>query len=548
MTVVHEAVPASRGAAPGLWARERTIAGPRFNRWLVPPAALAIHLCIGMAYGFSVFWLPMSKLIPGAPSCESLGFFGQLSATSCNWTVPAVTHIFETFIAMLGISAAIWGGWLERAGPRKAGFIAALCWGGGLVLGGIGVSMHQLWLTFLGCGVLGGVGQGLGYISPVSTLIKWFPDRRGLATGFAIMGYGGGALIGAPIAVALMAHFAHGGVPGVANTLIVMGVLYVIAMSAGAFGFRVPPHGWAPAGWTAPTASSNKLITQHHVHLNQAWKTPQFWLIWIVLCLNVTAGIGVISMASPMFQEVFGGRLLGLDAATTLTVAQKAAIAASAAGLVGLISLFNSLGRIFWASTSDFIGRKLTYVAFFVLGIALYCSLPTLGHAGDAGLFVMAVCVIISMYGGGFATVPAYLADIFGTQMVGAIHGRLLTAWSVAGVVGPFLIAAIRQAQLDAGVAKSLVYDRTLYILAGLLLVGLIANVLIKPVKESRHMTAEELARERSLQHEATGATAMVGEAARGGLGMVGVLAWALVGIPFLIGVWIALSKAAALF
>ncbi|RUL66833.1 MFS transporter [Dyella dinghuensis] len=532
---------------PGLLARERTIAGPRFNRWLVPPAALAIHLCIGMAYGFSVFWLPMSKLVPGAPSCEALGFFGQLFATSCNWTVPAVTHIFETFIAMLGISAAIWGGWLERAGPRKAGFIAALCWGGGLVIGGIGVSMHQLWLTFLGCGVLGGVGQGLGYITPVSTLIKWFPDRRGLATGFAIMGYGGGAMIGAPIAVALMSHFASGDVPGVSHTLIAMGVLYFIVMSLGAFGFRVPPNGWKPLGWNAPTASS-KLITQHHVHVNEAWKTPQFWLIWIVLCMNVTAGIGVISMASPMFQDVFGGRLLGLSSDVTLTVAQKAAIAASAAGLVGLISLFNSLGRIFWASSSDYLGRKVTYFVFFVLGIALYCSLPTLGHLGLAAMFVIAVCVILSMYGGGFATVPAYLADIFGTQMVGAIHGRLLTAWSVAGVAGPFLIAAVRQAQLDAGVAKSLVYDRTLYILAGLLFIGLIANLLVKPVKEAHHMTPEELARERALQHEAPQVTASAADAARGSFGVVGVIAWALVGIPFLIGVWIALSKAAALF
>jgi MFS family permease len=546
MTVVPEVVAASGGRTPGWLARERIIAGPRFNRWLAPPAALAIHLCIGMAYGFSVFWLPMSKLVPGAPSCGA-GFFAQLFASSCNWTVPAVTHIFETFIAMLGISAAIWGGWLEHAGPRKAGFIAALCWGGGLIIGGIGVSMHQLWLTFLGCGVLGGVGQGLGYITPVSTLIKWFPDRRGLATGFAIMGYGGGAMIGAPIAVALMARFAQGGVPGVACTLMVMGVLYFIVMSAGAFGFRVPPNGWTPAGWTAP-AATGKLITHHHVHLNRAWKTPQFWMIWIVLCMNVTAGIGVISMASPMFQEVFGGRLLGLTAATTLTAAQKAAIVASAAGLVGLISLFNSLGRIFWASTSDFIGRKRTYIVFFVLGILLYCSLPTLGHMGLAGLFVMAVCVIISMYGGGFATVPAYLADIFGTQMVGAIHGRLLTAWSVAGIAGPFLIAAVRQAQLDAGVASNLVYDRTLYILAILLFIGLIANLLVKPVKEVHHMTAAELEHERSLQHEAPDVSAHAGEAARGGFGVVGIVAWALVGIPFLIGVWIALSKAAALF
>jgi MFS family permease len=547
MTVVPEGVSASTGSTSGLLTRERTIAGPRFNRWLVPPAALAIHLCIGMAYGFSVFWLPMSKLVPGAPSCESMGFFAQLFATSCNWTVPAVTHIFETFIAMLGISAAIWGGWLEHAGPRKAGFIAALCWGGGLVIGGIGVSMHQLWLTFLGCGVLGGIGQGLGYITPVSTLIKWFPDRRGLATGFAIMGYGGGALIGAPIAVALMAHFANGETPGVAHTLIAMGILYVIAMSLGAFGFRVPPNGWKPLGWNAPTASS-KLITQNHVHLNRAWKTPQFWLIWIVLCMNVTAGIGVLSMASPMFQDVFGGRLLGLSSDITLSAAQKAAIVASAAGLVGLISLFNSLGRIFWASSSDYLGRKATYFVFFVLGIVLYCSLPTLGHMGLAAMFVIAVCVILSMYGGGFATVPAYLADIFGTQMVGAIHGRLLTAWSVAGVAGPFLIAAVRQAQLDAGVAKNLVYDRTLYILAGLLFIGLIANLLVKPVKEAHHMTPEELARERALQHEAPQVTATAADAARGSFGVVGVVAWALVGIPFLIGVWIALSKAAVLF
>lgn len=547
MTAVPESVPASGGATSGLLARERTIAGPRFNRWLVPPAALAIHLCIGMAYGFSVFWLPMSKLVPGAPSCEQLGFFAQLFAASCNWTVPAVTHIFETFIAMLGISAAIWGGWLEHAGPRKAGFIAALCWGGGLVIGGIGVSMHQLWLTFLGCGVLGGVGQGLGYIAPVSTLIKWFPDRRGLATGFAIMGYGGGAMIGAPIAVALMGHFARGGIPGVASTLMVMGAIYFVAMSAGAFGFRVPPNGWKPAGWTGPGTTSS-LITTKHVHLNLAWKTPQFWLIWMVLCMNVTAGIGVISMASPMFQEVFGGRLLGIGAGTALSVAQKASIAAAAAGLVGLISLFNSLGRIFWASTSDFIGRKNTYIVFFVLGIALYCSLPTLGHMGMAGVFVIAVCVILSMYGGGFSTVPAYLADIFGTQMVGAIHGRLLTAWSAAGIAGPFLIAALRQAQLDAGVAKNLVYDRTLYILAGLLLIGLIANLMVRPVKEAHHMSEEELARERSLQHEAPHIAANVEQAARGGFGIVGVVAWALVGVPFLIGVWIALSKAAALF
>ena len=542
-------VPAANSKT-GFLARESTIAGPGYNRWWVVPAALAIHLCIGMAYGFSVFWLPMTKLVATADPavCSNLSFMAALTTTSCNWTVPQVTHIFETFIAMLGISAALWGGWLEHAGPRKAGFIAALCWGGGLVIGGIGVSMHQLWLVYLGCGVLGGVGQGLGYITPVSTLIKWFPDRRGMATGFAIMGYGGGAMIGAPLAVALMKHFSIDGGTGVASTLMAMGVIYLLVMSAGAFGFRVAPVGWKPAGWAPKAADESSMITKRHVHLNRAWKTPQFWLVWGVLFLNVTAGIAVISMASPMLQDVFGGKLAGLtEAAADLTPAQKAAVVAAAAGLVGLISLFNSLGRLFWASLSDKIGRKNTYYTFFILGIIVYCLLPTWGHMGAAGLFVISICVILSMYGGGFATVPAYLADLFGTQMVGAIHGRLLTAWSAAGIFGPFLIAAIREGQLAAGVAKNLVYDRTLYIMAGLLFVGLICNALVKPVKESAFMTDEELARERSLQHD-TGGSAGAETAARGNFGVAGAIFWLAVGVPFLIGLYIALAKAAALF
>jgi MFS family permease len=530
----------------GFLDRERTIAGPRFNRWLVPPAALAIHLSIGMAYGFSVFWLPMSKLLPGAGACHG-GFIVELTSPGCNWTVADVTHIFETFIAMLGISAAIWGGWLERAGPRKAGLIAALCWGGGLVIGGYGISIHQLWLVFLGCGVIGGIGQGLGYITPVSTLIKWFPDRRGMATGFAIMGYGGGAMVGSPLAVWMMSRFATGGVPGVATTLTVLGIVYFVAMSLGALGFRVAPVGWTPAGWTPPAETgSAAMVTGRHVHLDEAWKTPQFWLIWGVLCMNVTAGIAVIALASPMLQEVFGGRLLGLDLHATLTATQKVAIVASAAGLVGLISLFNSLGRLFWASLSDRLGRRLTYVIFFVLGIALYCALPTFGHLGLTALFVATVCIIISMYGGGFATLPAYLADLFGTQFVGAIHGRVLTAWSVAGVAGPALIAGLRQFQLDQGVAKALVYDRTLYIMAGLLLVGLICNLLIRPMAERHFMSEAAVARERALQHEDASVDAET--AARGSFGVATALAWAAVGLPFAIGLFIALQKAAALF
>jgi len=536
---------------PGLLDKERTVAGPQFNRWLVPTAALAIHLCIGMAYGFSVFWLPMTKLLApvAGTACASQGLMEELFTTSCNWTVPMVSFTFTIFIFMLGVSAALWGGWLEHAGPRKSGFIAALCWGGGMAIGGVGVSMHQLWLVWLGCGVLGGVGQGLGYITPVSTLIKWFPDRRGMATGFAIMGYGGGAMIGAPMAVALMQHFGHGEASaGVSATLIAMGFIYFVAMSMGAFGFRTPPEGWRPLGWSPDASQAKALITHRHVHLSRAWKTPQFWLIWAVLCLNVSAGIGVIVMASPMLQEIFGPLLVGAANTGTITAAQKVAIAAAAAGLVGLISLFNSIGRLFWASTSDFIGRKNTYYVFFVLGIALYCLMPTLGHMGQAGLFVATVCLILTMYGGGFATIPAYLADVFGTQMVGAIHGRLLTAWSAAGIIGPVLIANVRELQINAGVPKNLVYDRTLYILAGLLLAGFLCNLFIKPVDEKHYMSDEELERERAFGRRTGTVAADAASAARGEFGIVGVIAWLAVGVPFLIGVWIALQKAAALF
>jgi MFS family permease len=524
--------------------RENTIAGPRYNRWLVPPAALSIHLCIGMAYGFSVFWLPMSHLVANTDTaaCAHLSFWSQLFTTSCNWTVPAVTPIFEVFIAVLGISAAIWGGWLEHAGPRKAGFIAALCWGGGLVLAGLAVSIHQLWLVYL-VAVVCGVGQGLGYITPVSTLIKWFPDRRGMATGLAIMGYGGGAMIGAPLAVWLMGDFTRGGVPGVSLTLVCLGAIYFVVMSAGAFGFRVVPSGWLPSDWAPPDFP---IRIRHHVHLRRAWRTPQFRLIWGVLFLNVTAGISLISMASPMLQDVFGAKLLGVSSATGLTTAQHAAIAASAAGLVGLISLFNSLGRIFWASISDKLGRKATYYTFFVLGAVLYCLLPTWGRLGAPALFVASVCIIISMYGGGFATLPAYLADLFGTQMVGAIHGALITAWSAAGIVGPALIAGLRQVQLDHGVAPNRVYDGTLYIMAFLLFCGLICNFFVRPVSEKYWMTADELAAERALQHEDR-VSFDVETAARGSFAAAGALAWLAVGIPFCLGLTIALQKAAVL-
>jgi MFS family permease len=534
-----------RGPSWGLLDRQSIVASTNFNRWLVPPAALAIHLCIGMAYGFSVFWLPMTTLLPGAPACSGLA--ASLASANCNWTVSVLTHTFEIFIAMLGISAAIWGGWVERAGPRKSGLAAAVLWGGGLIVGGVGVSVHQLSLVYLGCGFIGGIGLGLGYITPVSTLINWFPDRRGMATGFAIMGFGGGAMIGAPLGVWLMAHFAQNGIAGTAMTLMTMGVLYFAVMSLGAFGFRVPPAGWLPTGWTPSANQSAAMMTAKHVHVKRVWRTPQFWLLWGVLGLNVTAGIGVLAMASPMFQEVFGARLLRLDVHAALSTSQKAAIVASAAGLVGLLSLFNSLGRIFWASTSDYLGRKNTYYVFFALGILLYSALPTLGHLGFATLFVISLCIILTMYGGGFATIPAYLADLFGTQMVGAIHGRLITSWSVAGIVGPALIAGIRETELASGVPKTLVYDATLYVMAFLLVCGLLCNLFVRPVNSKHFMSEEDLARERALQHEHVSA-AEAQTAARGRFGALGIVAWAAVGIPFAIGLYIALQKAATLW
>jgi MFS family permease len=538
------------GQQAGLLDKERIVAGPGFNRWLVPPAALAIHLCIGMAYGFSVFWLPMSKLLaaPDAACPKSSSWTTDLFTTGCNWSVASVTFTFTLFIVVLGLAAAFWGGWLERAGPRKAGVVSALCWCGGLALGALGVYQHQLWIVWLGTGVLGGIGLGLGYISPVSTLIKWFPDRRGMATGFAIMGFGGGAMIGAPLAALLMKHFAAGGSGnGVWQTYLVLAAVYLVFMLGGAFGYRVPPNGWKPAGWTPPQSAGQAMITRRHVHLDKAWKTPQFWAIWGVLCLNVSAGIGVLAMASPMFQEVFGGKLLGVDtAAAALSPEQKAAVAAIAAGLVGLLSLFNSLGRIFWASLSDKLGRKNTYYTFFLLGIVAYCLLPTFGHLGAVPLFVAGACLILSMYGGGFATVPAYLADMFGTQMVGAIHGRLLTAWSVAGVIGPLLIANLRDFEKAQGVPANLLYDVTLYLLALLLLGGLICNVLIKPVAEKNFMSDEELAAERRRGHEAV-ADPRAASAAQGGVGVGVWLAWLAVGIPFGWGLWTALQKASVL-
>jgi MFS family permease len=540
------------GAGLGILDREHTIAKAGFNRWLVPPAALCIHLCIGMAYGFSVFWLPLSRAIglTAPKACPDMSVFQELFTTTCDWRVASLGWMYTLFFVFLGVSAAIWGGWLERVGPRKAGFVSALCWCGGLLLGAIGIITHQLWLMWLGSGVIGGVGLGLGYISPVSTLVKWFPDRRGMATGMAIMGFGGGAMIGAPLANLLMNYFKTPTSVGVWETFVTMGVIYFVFMMIGAFRYRIPPAGWRPEGWT-PYGKANAMISTKNVHLDDAHKTPQFWLIWWVLCLNVSAGIGVIGMASPMLQEIFAGKLIGLPDVgfNALTGAQKATIAGIAAGFAGLLSLFNIGGRFFWASLSDKIGRKNTYYTFFILGIALYALAPTFAAMGSKLLFVLGFGIILSMYGGGFATVPAYLADMFGTQFVGAIHGRLLTAWSTAGIIGPVVVNYLREFQLAAGVKPDQLYNTTMYILCAMLIAGLICNYLIKPVDPKWHMSEAEVAKLQAASASASssGPSGSFG-IGFGGLDAKAALFWAFVGVPLAWGVWITLQSAAKIF
>lgn len=551
MTTVESAGRIS-GAGAGFLDRERTIATAGFNRWLVPPAALCIHLCIGMAYGFSVFWLPLSRAIglTAPKACPDISLWQELFTTSCDWKVASLGWMYTLFFVLLGVSAAIWGGWLERAGPRKAGFVAALCWSGGLLIGAFGVYVHQLWIMWLGCGVIGGVGLGLGYISPVSTLVKWFPDRRGMATGMAIMGFGGGAMIGAPLANWLMDVFKTPTSVGVWETFLTMGAIYFVFMMIGAFRYRLPPTGWKPEGWTPPSEKKT-MISEHHVHLNNAHKTPQFWLIWWVLCLNVSAGIGVIGMASPMLQEIFAGKLIGLPDVgfNALNAAQKAQIAGIAAGFAGLLSLFNIGGRFFWASLSDYIGRKNTYYTFFILGIVLYALAPTFAAMGSKLLFVLGFGIILSMYGGGFATVPAYLADMFGTQFVGAIHGRLLTAWSTAGIIGPVVVNYIREFQLAAGVPRDQLYNTTMYILCAMLIAGLICNYLIKPVNSKWYMSEAEVAK---LQASTAGANAGQQSGSfgigTGGLDAKAALFWAFVAIPLAYGVYKTLESAVKIF
>ena len=558
----------THNGALGFLYKDRIVAEPGYNRWRVPPASIAIHLCIGSVYAWSVFNPPLTREL------------GVVAASANDWSLSSVVWIFSVAIVFLGLAAAFAGKWLENVGPRMVGVVAAFLWGGGFLIGSFGISTHQLWLIYLGYGVLGGCGLGLGYVSPVSTLIRWFPDRRGMATGMAIMGFGGGAMIAAPVKGWLLGLFAKApqflgaegsiatvvengrvfaetasgklevviasakqaaafggdagiyvvgtGNTGASATFATLGIVYFIVMIIAAFQYRVPAQGWKPAGFE-PKPSASGLVTKNDVDIDQALKTPQFWQLWIMLCFNVTAGIGVIGVAKTMMSEIFG---TGLPLVVT---------AAFASTYVLMISVFNMVGRFFWASTSDFIGRKATYMWFFVLGTILYLSIPYFASAGASAPnmiyligFYAATMIIFSMYGGGFATIPAYIADMFGTMHVGGIHGRLLTAWSTAGVLGPLAITSLRELslgqaikdlagkidaqafadkfgapidQLDQLVAAKTVtvaklmeiapqgtidptpslYNTTMYVMAALLVVAFFANLFMKPVDAKHH-------------------------------------------------------------
>lgn len=568
---------ANSGGAFGFLMKENIVAKPGFNRWLVPPASIAIHLCIGSVYAWSVFNPALTREL------------GVVAPAADDWSLSSVVWIFSVAIVFLGLAAAFAGKWLEKVGPRMVGVVAATLWGGGFIIGSLGIASHQLWLVYLGYGVLGGCGLGLGYVSPVSTLIRWFPDRRGMATGMAIMGFGGGAMIAAPVKGWLLSVFATapdylgatdaiatvteagrlfaetasgkievvvasaaqaanlpgGGAAGVyavgtgntgaASTFMTLGIVYFFVMIVAAFSYRVPAEDWKPEGWQPKPAASG-MITRNNVHIDQALKTPQFWQMWVMLCFNVTAGIGVIGVAKTMMSEIYG---------TTMPLIVTAAFAST---YVLMISVFNMVGRFFWASTSDFIGRKNTYHCFFVLGTVLYLSIPYFATAGAANPsmfyligFYVATMIIFSMYGGGFATIPAYLADMFGTMHVGGIHGRLLTAWSTAGVLGPLAITSLREmsvgraisdlaarvdpaafaekfgaplAQIDQLVAAKTVtisklmeiapqgtidptpglYNTTMYCMAALLVIAFFANLLIRPVRDHHHHAEPSMA------------------------------------------------------
>ena len=452
--------------------RDSTVAGPGYHRWLFPPAALAVHLSIGQVYAFSVFKAPLVQHF--------------------HTSLTAIGIVFSIAIVMLGLSAAVLGTWVERSGPRTSMLAAAACWATGFLVGAFGISSGQLWLLYLGYGVIGGIGLGIGYISPVSTLIKWFPDRPGLATGLAIMGFGGGALIASPLTTKLLGAYGGSGGDGIAASFVTLGVIYLVMMILGALTARVPAKDWTPPGWTPPTTTTDGMRTTANVTAANAIRTRSFWALWIVLFCNVTAGIGILEQASPMVQDFFGS----VDPV-------------AAAGFVGLLSLANMTGRFVWSSTSDLVGRRRMYAGYLGIGAVAYLLLALFGTSSIV-LFVALAAVIISFYGGGFATVPAYLRDLFGGLQVGAIHGRLLTAWSAAGVAGPLIVNAIADSRKSAGIEGASLYRPSLLIMVGVLIVGFCANLAVRPVDSTFHEPEDhdiDLGRDRRSAEAHSGVT-----------------------------------------
>lgn len=546
--------------------KEYTVAGEGFNRWLVPTSALMIHLCVGMGYGMSVFWLPMSRLVGvsqglgKALACPAdMSLFAQLFTTECDWKVVMCSVIFGILFFMLGTTTAILGNWLEHVGPRKCGLASCCCFCFFFFMLSVATFTHQLWIAWLSA-IIGGIGLGLGYITPVSTLIKWFPDRVGMATGMAVGGFGGGAMVGAPLAQKLIGFFGTPTSVGLWQAFFVMACCYTVMMLLGCFTIKVAPSGYKPAGWV-PKNTGNMVDDGHgglieassfNVETSKAVRTPQFWFCWFMLFLNIAAGIGVLAMASPLLQEVFAGNLIGMPGVPfdQLTDGQKGQVAMIAAGFTGLLSLFNIGGRVVWASLSDKLGRKTVYFIYSIVGAILYASIPTLASSLNLILFLCAVCICISFYGGGFSTIPAYLADLFGTQFVGAIHGRLLTAWSTAGLLSPLLINIIRDMQLNAGVAKAQAYSVTLYIMACFLVVEFFFAIMIRPVNSKYYMTEEEVkAAKAELEEKVAKAQAsgVVPPAKPTSAGTM-IICWLIVGIPLLWGIYQVVLQTAKMF
>jgi OFA family oxalate/formate antiporter-like MFS transporter len=405
------------------------------NRWLIALSAVGIHISIGSVYAWSNFTNPL---------IEKFG-----------WSSSQVQFTFSLAILFLGLSAAFMGHFVEKYGPKAAGLVAALFFGVGIIGSGFAVNSESLTLLYIFYGVLGGIGLGVGYIAPVSTLVKWFPDRRGLATGLAIMGFGFAAAIASPVMNSLIESV------GIANTFYILGISYFIIMTLSSLYLEKPPEGWAPAGFEAAQQSGKIKVKKDLSQLtaNESIKTKRFYYLWIMLFINVTCGIAIISAMKPLAVESIG-------------ITKEAA-----AALVGALGIANGIGRLAWASASDYIGRPNTYMLFFLLQIPIFFLLP---NVTSQVIFAVLVVIVYACYGGGFASIPAFIGDVFGTKQLGAIHGYILTAWAAAGLVGPMFAAWIKDTTGSYG--NSLAFFGALFVVA--LIVSFLIRVDIKKVRE----------------------------------------------------------------